>query len=141
MDPGPILAFISCHAQQLIQLRPDQVDILRDASDKVVKYEATIDSYKKKMEELSSLKRQLKLLEDNNTSLLQANLALENDVKKTGNWKPQVRWTLSKHLRSRPEQIRLDMDCGCCTMVNTKLRLRLLDYCAPYGVTVNMTVS
>jgi hypothetical protein len=50
------------------------VDILRDASDKVIKYEATIDSYKKKMEELSSLKRQLKLLEDNNTSLLQANL-------------------------------------------------------------------
>jgi len=37
-----------------------------------------------------ALKRQLKLLEDNNTSLLQANLALENDVKKTGNWKPQV---------------------------------------------------
>jgi hypothetical protein len=66
------------------------VDILRDASDKVIKYEATIDSYKKKLEELSSLKRQLKLLEDNNTSLLQANLALENDVKKTGNWKPQV---------------------------------------------------
>jgi hypothetical protein len=56
----------------------------------VIKYEATIDSYKKKLEELSSLKRQLKLLEDNNTSLLQANLALENDVKKTGNWKPQV---------------------------------------------------
>jgi hypothetical protein len=67
-----------------------QIDILRDASDKVIKYEATIDSYKKKLEELSSLKRQLKLLEDNNTSLLQANLALENDVKKTGNWKPQV---------------------------------------------------
>ena len=57
----------------------------------MVKYEATIDSYKKKMEELSSLKRQLKLLEDNNTTLLQANLALENDVKKTGNWKPQVK--------------------------------------------------
>jgi len=37
-----------------------------------------------------ALKRQLKLLEDNNTALLQANLALENDVKKTGNWKPQV---------------------------------------------------
>ena len=141
MGSGPILAFISCQVQELIQYRLYQVDILRDASDKVVKYEATIDSYKKKMEELSSLKRQLKLLEDNNTSLLQANLALENDVKKTGNWKPQVRWTLSKHWRSRPEQIRLDMDCCSCTMVKTKLRLRLLDYCAPYGVTVNMTVS
>jgi len=64
----------------------------------VIKYEATIDSYKKKMEELSSLKRQLKLLEDNNTSLLQANLALENDVKKTGNWKPQVRTDYNEYL-------------------------------------------
>jgi hypothetical protein len=56
----------------------------------VDKYEAAIDSYKKKLEELGDLKRQLKRLEDTNTSLLQANLTLENDVKKTGNWKPQV---------------------------------------------------
>jgi len=64
---------------------------VNDTAFQVDKYEAAIDSYKKKLEELGDLKRQLKRLEDTNTSLLQANLTLENDVKKTGNWKPQVK--------------------------------------------------
>ena len=57
---------------------------------KVAKYEATIESYKKKLEETSDVKRQLKLLEEKNTALVQTNMDLEEDVKKTGNWKPQV---------------------------------------------------
>ena len=68
----------------------DEVDILRETSDKVVKYEATIESYKKKMEEVGDVKRQLKLLEDKNTTLVQTNMDLEEDVKKTGNWRPQI---------------------------------------------------
>lgn len=68
----------------------DEVDILRETSDKVDKYEATIEAYKKKMEELGDLKRQVKLLEDKNTTLMQANMDLEEDVKKTGNWRPQI---------------------------------------------------
>ena len=56
----------------------------------VAKYEATIESYKKKLEETSDVKRQLKLLEEKNTALVQTNMDLEEDVKKTGNWKPQV---------------------------------------------------
>ena len=60
---------------------------------KVAKYEATIESYKKKLEETSDVKRQLKLLEEKNTALVQTNMDLEEDVKKTGNWKPQVRDT------------------------------------------------
>ena len=54
------------------------------------KYEATIESYKKKLEEVGDVKRQLKLLEDKNTTLVQTNMDLEEDVKKTGNWRPQV---------------------------------------------------
>ncbi len=57
-------------ADQARQLK-DEVDILRETADKVSKYEATIESYKKKMEEQADLKRQLKLLEDKNTSLMQ----------------------------------------------------------------------
>ena len=68
----------------------DEVDILRETSDKVAKYEATIESYKKKLEEVGDVKRQLKLLEDKNTTLVQTNMDLEEDVKKTGNWRPQV---------------------------------------------------
>ncbi|CAB4062948.1 HOOK3 [Lepeophtheirus salmonis] len=44
----------------------DEVDILREYSEKAAKYETSIESYKKKMEEMSDLKRQVKLLEDKN---------------------------------------------------------------------------
>lgn len=56
----------------------------------MAKYEATIDSYKKKLEDLGDLKRQVKILEEKNTDYMQKNMELEEDVKKTGNWKPQV---------------------------------------------------
>ena len=39
---------------------------------------------------MGDVKRQLKLLEEKNTTLVQTNMDLEEDVKKTGNWKPQV---------------------------------------------------
>ena len=76
-------------ADQALKLK-DEVDILRDAADKAAKYEATIDSYKKKMEDLGDLRRQVKLLEEKNTDYMQRNMELEEDVKKTGNWRPQV---------------------------------------------------
>ena len=49
-----------------------------------------IESYKKKMEEQADLRRQLKLLESKNTTLMQSNIDLEEDIKKAGNWKPQM---------------------------------------------------
>ena len=76
-------------ADQAIKLK-DEVDILRETADKAAKYEATIESYKKKMEELSDLRRQVKLLEEKNTDYMHRNVELEEDVKKTGNWRPQV---------------------------------------------------
>ena len=44
-----------------------------------------IESYKKKMEEQADLRRQLKLLESKNTTLMQSNIDLEEDIKKAGN--------------------------------------------------------
>lgn len=55
----------------------DEVDILRETADKAVKYEATIASYKKKLEEYGDLKRQMKILEDKNTDYMQQNMELE----------------------------------------------------------------
>nr|XP_006824324.1 PREDICTED: protein Hook homolog 3-like [Saccoglossus kowalevskii] len=68
----------------------DELDILRHTSDKVSKYEATIESYKKKLEELSDLKRQLKLLEEKNTVYMQTNIDLEDELKKSGSYRSQV---------------------------------------------------
>lgn len=61
----------------------DEVDALRETTDKVAKYEIMIESYKKKMEDLSDLKRQVKILEDKNVEYLQAKLDYEEEVKRT----------------------------------------------------------
>lgn len=68
----------------------DEVDILRETADRVGQYEATIASYKKKLDEASDMRRQLKLLEDKNLELVQQTLQLEDDVKKSGTWRPQL---------------------------------------------------
>lgn len=66
------------------------MDVLRETADKVGKYEATIESYKRKLEELSDLKRQCKILEEKNAGYLQINMELEEELKRQGAWKSQV---------------------------------------------------
>lgn len=61
----------------------DEVDALRETADKVAKYELTIESYKKKMEDMGDLKRQVKILEDKNLEYLQAKLDYEEETKRT----------------------------------------------------------
>lgn len=72
------------------QTLKDELDVLRHTSDKVEHYEATIETYKKKLEDMSDLKRQLKLLEEKNTSYMQTNIELEEDVKKMSAFKSQT---------------------------------------------------
>lgn len=59
------------------RLLKDELDILRDTADRVEKYESTIQSYKKKLEELGDLKRQVKILETKNIAYIQQNMELE----------------------------------------------------------------
>lgn len=61
----------------------DEVDALRETVDKVAKYELTIESYKKKMEDMGDLKRQVKILEDKNFEYLQIKLDYEEETKRT----------------------------------------------------------
>lgn len=68
----------------------DEVDVLRETADKAVKYEATIASYKKRLEEYGDLKRQVKILEDKNSDYMQQNMELEEELKKSGTWRPQL---------------------------------------------------
>jgi molecular chaperone DnaK (HSP70) len=55
----------------------DEVDILRETAEKAVKYEATIASYKKKLEDYGDLKREMKILEDKNEAYMLHNMELE----------------------------------------------------------------
>ncbi|XP_031827308.1 hook microtubule tethering protein [Nomia melanderi] len=61
----------------------DEIDALRETADKVAKYELTIESYKKKMEDLSDLRRQVKILEDKNLEYLQSKIYYEEESKRT----------------------------------------------------------
>ncbi|XP_029040719.1 protein Hook homolog 3 [Osmia bicornis bicornis] len=61
----------------------DEIDALRETADKVAKYELTIESYKKKMEDLSDLRRQVKILEDKNLEYLQSKIDYEEESKRT----------------------------------------------------------
>merc|ERR1719430_74762 len=68
----------------------DEVDILRETSEKVGKMEGIIETYKKKLEEMGDLKRQVKYLEDKNTEYMQNNLDLEEELGKVVVKKPQL---------------------------------------------------
>ncbi|KAK7100589.1 hypothetical protein V1264_023512 [Littorina saxatilis] len=68
----------------------DELDILRHVSEQVPKYEATIESYKKKLEEMSDLRVQLKILEEKNTHYMQQQIEMEEDVKRLATIKQQL---------------------------------------------------
>ncbi|XP_015904868.1 protein Hook homolog 3 isoform X2 [Parasteatoda tepidariorum] len=72
------------------QAMKDELDVLRHISDKVNVYEATIESYKKKLEDMGDLKRQVKLLETKNTQYMQQCMEQEEELKKTLLMKSQI---------------------------------------------------
>lgn len=66
------------------------MDALREANDKLKASEALITTYKKKLEDYSDLKRQVKHLEERNAEYLQQNLHQEEHMKKLSTLKGQV---------------------------------------------------
>uniref|UniRef100_A0A673I9H6 Protein Hook homolog 3 n=1 Tax=Sinocyclocheilus rhinocerous TaxID=307959 RepID=A0A673I9H6_9TELE len=71
-----------CYAHEEAQSLKDEMDVLRHSSDKVSKLEAQVEVYKKKLEDLGDLRRQVKLLEEKNTSYMQNTVTLEEDLRK-----------------------------------------------------------
>ncbi|XP_017266158.1 protein Hook homolog 3 isoform X3 [Kryptolebias marmoratus] len=68
----------------------DEMDVLRHSSDKVSKLEGTVEHYKKKLEDMGLLRRQIKLLEEKNTVLMQTNVGLEEELRKANATKGQL---------------------------------------------------
>uniref|UniRef100_A0A3B3Q2M9 Protein Hook homolog 3 n=1 Tax=Paramormyrops kingsleyae TaxID=1676925 RepID=A0A3B3Q2M9_9TELE len=68
----------------------DEIDILRHSSDKVSKLEGIVDSYKKKLEDLGDLRRQVKLLEEKNTMYMQNTVSLEEELRKANSVRGQL---------------------------------------------------
>ncbi|XP_037087651.1 protein Hook homolog 3-like [Pollicipes pollicipes] len=68
----------------------DELEILRDLASKVPQYEAKLDTYQKRLQEMGDLRRQIKLLEEKNTDYMQQNMELEEELKKSGSYRPQL---------------------------------------------------
>lgn len=74
---------------ELAQLK-DEVDVLRESSEKLKICEAQLATYKKKLEEHGDLKRQVKLLEERSAEYLRQNMHFEDEQKRQSGWKGQV---------------------------------------------------
>lgn len=68
-------------SNELSQIK-DEVDILREASEKSKILETQLTTYKKKLEDYNDLKRQLKQYEDRAAEYLKQNLQYEDEAKK-----------------------------------------------------------
>lgn len=76
-------------SNELAQIK-DEVDILREASEKSKIYENQIATYKKKLDDYNDLKRQVKQYEDRSAEYLKQNLQYEEDAKKSSGLKGQM---------------------------------------------------
>jgi protein HOOK3 len=76
-------------SSELSQIK-DEVDILREASEKSKIYETQLATYKKKLEDYNDLKRQLKQYEDRSAEYLKQNLQYEDESKKYSGLKGQM---------------------------------------------------
>lgn len=83
------ILFIQKCATELAQLK-DELDILREANDKLKICEAQLATYKKKLEDHNDLKKQIKILEARSSEYLRQNARYEEDSKKYSTLKGQV---------------------------------------------------
>ncbi|XP_078140849.1 protein Hook homolog 2 isoform X2 [Centroberyx gerrardi] len=67
---------------QEAQTLKDEMDILRHSSDRVSRLEALVETYKRKLEDLGDLRRQVRLLEERNTVYMQRTCELEEELRR-----------------------------------------------------------
>ncbi|KAF3700578.1 Protein Hook -like protein 2 [Channa argus] len=67
---------------QEAQAFKDEMDILRHSSDRVNQLEALVETYKRKLEDLGDLRRQVRLLEERNTVYMQRTCELEEELRR-----------------------------------------------------------
>ncbi|SNX86629.1 related to Hook protein [Melanopsichium pennsylvanicum] len=78
---------LSKSAEEVTKLK-DQIEEYRHAADRLQKAENAIEKYKKKLEEGADIRRQLKILEDQNAELVDRNAKLEDEYKRVSAFKP-----------------------------------------------------
>ncbi|KAM4716925.1 protein Hook homolog 2 [Anableps anableps] len=72
------------------QALKDEMDILRHSSDRVNQLEALVENYKRKLEDLGDLRRQVRLLEERNTVYMQRTCELEEELRRANAIRSQL---------------------------------------------------
>ncbi|XP_058509844.1 protein Hook homolog 2-like isoform X2 [Solea solea] len=67
---------------QEAQALKDEMDILRHSSNRVNQLETLVETYKRKLEDLGDLRRQVRLLEERNTVYMQRTCELEEELRR-----------------------------------------------------------
>ncbi|CAI5674406.1 protein Hook homolog 2 isoform X1 [Oreochromis niloticus] len=75
---------------QEAQALKDEMDILRHSSDRVNQLEAMVETYKRKLEDLGDLRRQVRLLEERNTVYMQRTCELEEELRRANAVRSQL---------------------------------------------------
>ncbi|KAF4080748.1 hypothetical protein AMELA_G00174830 [Ameiurus melas] len=75
---------------QEAQTLKDEMDILRHSSDRVSRLEALVETYKRKLEDLGDLRRQVRLLEEKNTVYMQRTCELEEELRRANAGRTQL---------------------------------------------------
>ncbi|CAB1341990.1 unnamed protein product [Coregonus sp. 'balchen'] len=75
---------------QEAQTLKDEMDILRHSSDRVSRLEALVEMYKRKLEDLGDLRRQVRLLEERNTVYMQRTCELEEELRRANSVRTQL---------------------------------------------------
>uniref|UniRef100_A0A8C8M0Q5 Uncharacterized protein n=1 Tax=Oncorhynchus tshawytscha TaxID=74940 RepID=A0A8C8M0Q5_ONCTS len=68
----------------------DELDILRCVYDRAVKLEASVETYRRKLEDLGDLRRQVKLLEEKNMTYMHNTVSLEEELRKANTARAQL---------------------------------------------------
>ncbi|KAJ3598916.1 hypothetical protein NHX12_032879 [Muraenolepis orangiensis] len=68
----------------------DELDILRSCSDRAVKLEASMETYRRKLEDLGDLRRQVKQLEEKNMTYMHNTVSLEEELSKANAARTQL---------------------------------------------------
>lgn len=92
-----ISSYVSLDALYVVPL------LCRNCSDRVVMLEASVETYKRKLENLGDLKRQMKLLEENNMTYMQSTVSLEEELRKANAARAQLE-TYKRQVSVAPPQ-------------------------------------
>ncbi|XP_024920214.1 protein Hook homolog 2 isoform X2 [Cynoglossus semilaevis] len=75
---------------QEAQALKDEMDVLRHSSNRVNQLEALVETYKRKLEDLGDLRRQVRLLEERNTVYMQRTCELEEELRRANAVRTQL---------------------------------------------------